>query len=119
MRRILFVAATIGCSPALASPQTAVAPMAGYSCMTVSLPAGKLEWNQLPRARMQPDPDAPFVNGTVGQTIIARYPLHVTNGFAEVMLFNGETGWLPLKRIAGINRTCRAMKMSDGKPGLG
>lgn len=119
MRALLLVALFCGPAPAYASPQQGIEPLTGYSCMTVNLPPGRLAWDQLPRARTAPTVDAPYAAGTVGQTVLAPNPLVVRNAYAEVLLFNGQQAWLPLKQIAGVNRQCRAMRMSDGKPGIG
>ncbi len=63
--------------------------------------------------------------GTIGARAIVASPLHVENGFAEVLRLDGKKGWikvdllLPYPKSADPSKTCVPSYMSDGGIGFG
>ena len=62
--------------------------------------------------------------GTDQGIMIAKAPLHVDNGYAEVLWFNGRPGWIaanmlsPYHSQANPNAKCVPSLLSDGRPGF-
>lgn len=121
-RLVLALALAIATSPCLSAKEIA-GDLDGYACMNVALPGGKLRWDQLPQARGQPSTAAPYV-GPVGATVIARYPLHIVDGYAEVLLFNGKTAWVstrvlePYRSMSNPRASCTPVQLTDGSYGI-
>ena len=63
--------------------------------------------------------------GNASAIVIARSPLHVVNGFAEMLFPNGAAVWIDAKMLrpyhseSNPNAHCTPSLMSNGKPGLG
>jgi len=102
---------------ARADEMRAVSPLEGYACVNLSLPSHKMRWDELPQAKAEPSAAAP-VAGVVQATVLARYPLVVRNGYAEIILYTGQKAWIQQSLLAARNPRCRAVLMSDGKPGI-
>lgn len=121
--RNLLIAGLLIATPAAAQDIHAVKPLDGYACMNVTLPPVKLSFDQLPKARLDPSTSAPY-GATVGTIVIAKAPLHVVNGYAEILQFDGREAWLPMKLLAPFSSAgnrrghCTPSVMSDGKPGI-
>ena len=111
--------------PANAQFLTAVKPLPGYVCGRLNMPPDQV---------INPSFNVPVFSGPsdssskVGQAsaaLIVKSPLHVQNGFAEILLLDGRPGWLPANLIgpyatAAIpNARCTPSLMSNGRPGFG
>jgi hypothetical protein len=63
--------------------------------------------------------------GFAAALIIAKSPLHVENGFAEVLFPDGRTVWIaanmlrPYKNESNPSAHCTPSILSNGKPGFG
>ena len=72
----------------------AVRPLAGYACMMLNLTDAQMRDNSL----VVPVYAGPSTtSGRVGNAsaiVIARSPLHIVNGFAEMLFPNGATVWI-------------------------
>ncbi len=111
--------------PALSQGLTVIRPIPGYVCMRLNLTREQLiarPFNVLVFA------EPSYGNDKIGQasaTIIARSPMHVQNGFAEILFLDGRTAWIPADVLepyvtsANPNAHCTPSMMSDGKPGFG
>ena len=103
----------------------AVRPLAGYACMMLNLSDAQMRDNSL----VVPVYAGPSTtSGRVGNAsaiVIAKSPLHIVNGFAEMLFPNGATVWIDAKMLrpyhSESNPTahCTPSLMSNGKPGLG
>jgi len=103
----------------------AVHPIAGYACMMLNLTDAQMKDNSL----VVPVYAGPSTtSGRVGNAsaiVIAKSPLHIVNGFAEMLFPNGAAVWIDAKMLrpyhSESNPTahCTPSLMSNGKPGLG
>ena len=117
---ILFSASAI--SPAQAQGVRAVRPLDGYMCKKLNITereamsanGGGVSIRTAPSASAPPAALAPSV-------LLARSPLHVVNGFVEVMRLNGQLGWIEESRVKPFDPTERCVPsiMSNGRPGIG
>jgi hypothetical protein len=111
--------------PALSQGLTVIRPIPGYVCMRLNLSREQM----LARPFNVPvfaEPSS--TSGKVGQasaTVITKSPLHVQNGFAEILFLDGRIAWIPVNLLgpyatpANPNAHCTPSIMSDGKPGFG
>jgi hypothetical protein len=102
-----------------------IRPIPGYVCMRLNLSREQM----LARPFNVPvfaEPSS--TSGKVGQasaTVITKSPLHVQNGFAEILFLDGRIAWIPVNLLgpyatpANPNAHCTPSIMSDGKPGFG
>ena len=103
----------------------AVRPLAGYACMMLNLTDAQMRDKSL----VVPVYAGPSTTGgRVGNAsaiVIAKSPLHIVNGFAEMLFPNGATVWIDAKMLRPYhsdnnpNAHCTPSLMSNGKPGLG
>jgi hypothetical protein len=106
---------------------TAVRPIEGYMCMNLKW-SGKEEdlWDvsKLDTVYAEPSESAQTL-GKVGTTAIVASPLHVENGFAEMLHLNGKKGWVKADRLVPYsvpgkpNAKCVPSIMSNGRIGFG
>ena len=104
----------------------AVHPLDGYACMNLNVPEKLLEdrtWAGVP-VFAAPLPDARQV-AVATPTVIAKSPAVITNGYAQVLRLNGDTGWIeaaklkPYSSASDLYARCTPSLMSNGRPGLG
>jgi len=125
MRRILAVLSigALGIAGASAQGLHAVRPIPGYACMMPKL-GDVRSFADLPRIMEYPDPASKPV-GLAGTIVLARNPLHIENGYAEVLRFDGHPGWIsadglqPYHSASNPEAHCVPSIMSNGLPGIG
>jgi hypothetical protein len=130
MRRIHLYAAVAALAAGLVSAAKAeglhaVGPLAGYACMNLKLTDKELQDKSL----AVPVYDGPSKEssrvGNAAAVVIAKSPLHVVNGFAELLFPTGQEVWIeadlltPYRSASDPNAHCTPSLMSNGKPGFG
>ena len=122
MASLLLVAAT---GSAQAEHLKAVKPLDGYACMDLNLTEAQLRDNSVTVPILSgPSPDAPW-GGNASAIVIVRAPLHVVNGYAEILKLDGQPGWIaadklkPYASVSNPNAHCTPSVMSNGRPGFG
>jgi hypothetical protein len=104
---------------------TAVRPLEGYVCMNLKWEGTEAEmWDESKMPSVYAEPSASSKRiGSVGAMAIVASPLHVVNGYAEILHLNGKKGWVeagllvPYKVPGRPNATCIPSIMSDGRIG--
>lgn len=129
--RKLILAATAAfalCSlPTIGEAQglRAVHPLPGYACMGLRGVNPSWSFAQLPRILDRPSATEGKPVQLASAIVFVKTPLHVVNGFAEVLLQNGHPGWLqrawlePYHSVSNPKAHCTPSLMSNGKPGIG
>ena len=121
----VLVAAAVGV-PAGAGAQglTAVRPIPGYTCMRLNLSAEQMMDRNL-SVPVLTEPSAQSARiGEASATLIVREPMHVQNGFAEILFLDGRKAWIrrellrPYATPAAPNARCTPSIMSNGRPGF-
>ena len=129
--RLLSAALAVGWT--VCSAGTAGAQLAGQTTVTSHIPNARcMTLNLAPQqmadpsvdipVRATPRTDAPTI-GSTGATVIVREG-SLTNGFVEVMLANGRTGWMEANSLRpwaprpGTQATCRPAVLSNGRFGF-
>lgn len=104
---------------------TAVRPLPGYACMMLNLSNDQLrDAGSLPPVLAAPAPGAPKI-GIASGIVLAKIPAQPTNGYDQVLLFNGKQGWVaaamlrPYRSASDPHAHCTPSLMSDGRPGIG
>ncbi len=125
MRKALILATILAGLTVPARALDAVAPLPGYACMTLALPADQLQgFKSLPSVFAEPSPKSAKV-GTVGGVVIVKTPLRVVHGYAEVLHLSGQPAWISAKLLrpygsaSDPNAHCTPSMMSNGRPGFG
>jgi hypothetical protein len=104
----------------------AVRALDGYVCMNLNLPDARMRDPAAPRVpiRVAPRPDAAV--GTLATPIvITRTPVHVVDGYAEVLQLTGEPGWIEANMIVPYHSAsnpyarCTPSLLSNGRIGTG
>lgn len=125
MRAILVAGLAWGVSltsSAFADRLYAVRPLDGYACMRLNVTDAQMidpHWVG-PVIREHPSPTAP-VGTTAPSVVFVRHPLHLVNGFAEVLQLTGKPGWIEVGKIKPFDPEARCVPsiMSNGRPGIG
>ena len=103
----------------------AVRPLGGYTCMMLNLTDAQMRDNSIVVPVYGGPSTASGRVGNASALVIAKSPLHVVNGFAEMLFPNGATVWVEAKMLrryhseSNPNAHCTPSLMSNGKPGLG
>jgi hypothetical protein len=125
MKRLIIAAMIAATIAGTAHALTAVRHIKGYVCMNLKWSGSEQDmWDEskLPSVFEQPAETSKKI-GYVGAIAIVASPLHVVNGFAEILLFDGKKGWVeagllePYKVPGRPNATCIPSIMSDGRIG--
>jgi hypothetical protein len=123
---VLAVAAFALCSlPTLGEAQglRAVRPLPGYACMGLRGVNPSWSFKQLPRILDKPSATEGKPVQLASAIVFAKSPLHIVNGFAEVLLQNGHPGWIqrawlePYRSMSDPHAKCTVSLMSNGQPG--
>ena len=102
-----------------------VAPLDGYVCMILNLTHDQLRDNHLTVPVFKGPAVSSGKAGMASALLIAKWPLHIQNGFAETLFPDGRTVWIeadmlrPYKSESNPDARCTPSMMSDGKPGFG
>lgn len=121
---VCWALCTAGPASAQAAGQTTVTGHVPHArCMTLNLtPQQMMDTSVDVPVRATPQGDAPTI-GSTGATVIVREG-SLTNGFVEVMLANGRTGWMEANSLRpwtprpGTQATCRPAVLSNGRFGF-
>jgi hypothetical protein len=121
-------AAVLGLAPiSIANAQGihAVKPLEGYACMMLNLSNEQMRDNSLEIPVFSgPSKDSGRA-GNAAAVVIAKSPLHLVNGFAELLFPTGKEVWIEAGRLkpyhseSNPNAHCTPSIMSNGKPGFG
>lgn len=122
MRAVPALLLTVLAVQAHAQGPTVVKPLDGYACARLNATEAEM---LNPHGtgiviRTQPNPSAP-VGTTAPSVVFVRHPLHVVNGFAEVMQITGKPGWIAADKIKPFDSLtrCAPSLMSNGRIGAG
>jgi hypothetical protein len=102
----------------------AVQPLPGYACMSLRGFDPSWTFAQLPRIVDRPSSSGQTL-ALASPIVITKTPLHVENGYAEVLALSGQRGWLqrawlePYHSVSNPNAHCTPSLMSNGRPGIG
>lgn len=103
----------------------AVGPLAGYACMSLKLTNAELQDKSLAiPVYAGPSKESGRV-GNAAAVVIAKSPLHVVDGFAELLFPTGREVWIEADLLTAYhnesdpNAHCTPSLMSNGKPGFG
>ena len=103
----------------------AVRPLAGYACMMLNLSDQQMRDNALEVPVYAGPSTASGRVGNASAIVIAKSPLHVVDGLAEILFPSGATVWIEAKMLRAYHSEsnpkahCTPSLMSNGKPGLG
>jgi hypothetical protein len=126
MQKFILAAIVAGGLAGSAEAVTAVRPIDGYICMNLKWTGSEQDmWDEskLPSVFEQPDATSKKI-GYVGATAIVASPLHVANGFAEILHLNGKKGWVeagllePYKVRGKPMAKCIPSILSNGRIGM-
>lgn len=126
MTRIAMGALIGLCLAASAEALTAVRPIEGYVCMNLKLSDPEKDvWDEskLPSVFAKPSATSNKI-GYVGVTAIVASPLHIVNGYAEILHPDGRKGWLeaallePYKVPGKPKAKCVPSILSNGRIGM-
>lgn len=127
MKLLIAVTIIAGTIAGTADALTAVRPITGYVCMNLKWTGSEQDmWDEskLPSVFEKPSATSKVI-GNVGVTAIVASPLHVENGFAEILHLNGQKGWVeaallqPYPPAKNRSETCVPSIMSNGRIGFG
>lgn len=121
----LGVIASTMAAPVWAQGLRAVAPLQGYSCMSLNITEEEMmHESSLPIIRQQPSPSAAPIGRASAQVITAD-PIRRQNGYLAVLTLDGKPGWVeanklkPYRSVSNPNARCVPSMMSNGQPGFG
>ena len=131
MQRMLKFAAFFGVAimtmgaPSWAQGLRAVAPLQGYSCMSLNVTEDEMQHeSSLPIIRQEPSRSAASIGRASAQVIVAD-PIRSQNGYVAVLTLDGKPGWVeankvkPYRSVSNPNARCVPSMMSNGQPGFG
>jgi hypothetical protein len=111
-------------APSWAQGLRAVAPLQGYSCMSLNLTEAEMQHeSSSPVIRQEPSPLAVPV-GRAASLVIAVDPVKAQNGYIAVLTLDGKPGWVeankvkPYRSLSNPNARCVPSMMSNGQPGF-
>ena len=96
-------------------------PIEGYACSKLKVSEREA---MDPRGGV-PIRTAPSASAAVGtlapSVLLTKQPLHVVDGFVEVLQLTGQPGWIEQSRVAPFDSLARCVPsiMSNGRPGIG
>jgi hypothetical protein len=127
MKRFIMATLLASSIAGTAHSLTAVRPIDGYICMSLKWTGSEQDmWDEskLPSVFEQPTSSSKKI-GYVGVRAIVVTPLHVENGFAEILHLNGQKGWVeaallqPYPPAKNRSETCIPSIMDNGRIGFG
>lgn len=120
----IFVAFTMMTVPVLAQGLRAVAPLQGYSCMSLNLTEDDMQHeSSLPIIRQESSISAPTI-GRASALVIVANPIRSQNGYVAVLTLDGRPGWVeanklkPYRSPSNPSARCIPSRMSNGQPGF-
>jgi hypothetical protein len=129
MKSLSVITALLGISTldwaAFAQGPTAVQPLPGYKCMRLKLTHEQVVDRSLQIPVFVGPSSASGKLGNASAIVIVKSPMHVENGYAEILFPDGRTAWLtrdlliPYATPEYPNADCTPSLMSNGKPGFG
>lgn len=127
MKRITMGALIGLCLVASAQALTAVRPIEGYVCMNLKWTGTEAEmWDESKMPSVYAEPSASSKRiGSVGSRAIVASPLHVVNGYAEILHPSGQKAWVEADLLVAYpparnrSETCVPSIMSNGRIGYG
>lgn len=112
-------------APSWAQGVRAIAPLQGYSCMSLNLTEEEMmHESSSPVIRQEPSPSAAPI-GRAASQVIAVDPVRAKNGYIAVLTLDGKPGWVdankvkPYRSVSNPNARCVPSMMSNGQPGFG
>lgn len=127
IRQAIYVMALLGSSAAWHSSSAAPTskPLPGYGCMMLNQTEQQsMDPNVHVNILEGPSPSARSV-GWAGSIVAVKQPTAVQNGYVEVMMPNGRTGWIPATSVrqyhsaADPSAHCRPVILPSGMVGFG
>lgn len=121
MKYRLLIAALLASTSASAAGLYAVQPIPGYACSKLKVTEREaMDPHGGVPIRSAPVASAP-VAAMAASVLLTKQPLHVINGFVEVLRFTGDRGWIEQSRVAPFDPLARCVPsiMSNGRPGIG
>lgn len=118
------VTVTMMTAPVWAQGLRAVAPLQGYSCMSLNLTEDEMQHeSSSPVIRQEPSPAAAPIGRAAAQVIVAD-PVRAQNGYVAVLTLDGKPGWVeanklkPYRSASNPSARCIPSRMSNGQPGF-
>lgn len=112
---------TLLATPAMAQHIYAVRPVPGFACAKLNLTEQQaLDMHFAVPIRTVPEPSA-TVGTTASAVLFVRQPIHVVNGYIEVLQLTGQPGWIERKWVKPYDPLARCVPsvMSNGRVGSG
>ena len=120
---VFAILAMITFGPTSASALTAVGPAPGLACMSLDSQALQTtQQSELPPVLAGPNASAPRI-GYPTEFIFVKWPLVQEDGYTEMEMFNGQTGWIATAHLRtwqplnGGTAKCVPSIMSNGELG--
>ena len=120
LRRVA-VALSLLSSPAFGQPVYAVRPIPGFACAKLDVTEREaLDIHGAVPIRTAPDPHAP-VGTNASAVLFVRQPVHVENGYVEVLQLTAQPGWIEQRRVKPYDPLARCVPsiLSNGRIGSG
>lgn len=107
-----------------AQPITVVRTIPGFACLRLNLPREEMISGTINAPVFSaPSPQAPRI-GTASAVMIVKTPMNVSNGFVQILFFNGQEGWMQKELLKSYNTPelpnghCTPAVLSNGRIGF-